>query len=222
MPIYKHGKKEDIITFETVKKKVIDANLLKDEEAFFWLLYYCGVRKSEAYERVAEDFKITDTHIVIDFGQRKKAGAKVPPLEIPLRWYGIDKVVEGVQRAKTFKPRYKTVFVYEPTAETRLTKRGRVVPVKKRVGKKVKGKWVFPHIQSTKAWEIVRKVLGQGYYPHFLRLNRLTEIGMDPTASLTRLKSFSGIKSARVLDEYLGTSKKEQQKAIEFMDRRYS
>jgi len=54
-----------------------------------------------------------------------------------------------------------------------------------------------------------------------LRLNRLTEIVQDPTASLTRLKSFSGIKSTTVLNSYLGTAKKEQQRAIEYMSKKY-
>ena len=50
---YKFGKKEEILPFRLVKQKVIDANLRLRDEAFFWFLYYCGVRKSEAYERVA-------------------------------------------------------------------------------------------------------------------------------------------------------------------------
>ena len=207
MPIYKHGKKDHIIPFQTVKQKVIDANLSISEEAFFWILYYCGVRKSEAYERVAEDFEMNDTHIIINFHQRKKNGAEVPPLELPLHWYGINKIVEVVRKARDDKAFKKAVYVYIE---------------KKRVRQLRKEQWVFPHIQSTRAWQIVRNVLGEGYYPHFLRLNRLTEIGRDPTASLTRLKSFSGIKSTKVLDEYLGTSKKEQQKAIEFMNQQYA
>lgn len=221
MPFYKDGKKEHIIPFEEVKRKIIEAKLAVTEEAFFWLLYYCGVRKSEAYERVADDFEVTEQYLIVDFQQRKKGGAKVPPLELPLYWQGVDKIVRTIQRAM-IRPSYKSVFVYEPTGETRVTKKGKIVPVRKRIGKLSRGRWLFPRIQSTKAWEIVRQVLGEGYYPHFLRLNRLTEIGMDPTASLTRLKSFSGIKSARVLDDYLGTSKKEQQKAIKFMDSKYS
>jgi len=206
-PIYKHGKKDNIIPFQQVKQKVIAANLSIFDEAFFWMLYYCGVRKSEAYERVANDFETTDTHIIIDFHQRKKHGAKVPPLKLPLSWYGMDKLEYAVQKAKERKPRKKAVYVYIDHKRTRQQKRDR---------------WVFPKIQSTKAWTIVKSVLGEGYYPHFLRLNRLTEIGRDPTASLTRLKSWSGIKSTTALNEYLGASEKEQAKAVEFMDRQYS
>ena len=38
---------------------------------------------------------------------------------------------------------------------------------------------LFPRIQSTKAWELVQEVFGEGYYPHFLRLNRITDIAQD-------------------------------------------
>lgn len=204
------------MSFEEVKQKVLEAKLQPNDEAFFWLLYWCGPRKSEAYERVAEDFEITDTHLIVDFGQRKKGSAKTDPPEIPVGWYGVNKIVEAVEKTQKRKARTKNVYVYEPTGETKVTKKGHVVPVKKRTAIKKKGRWVFPQIQSTKAWEIVRKVLGEGYYPHFLRLNRLTIIGSDPSASLTRLKSFSGIKSVRSMEAYLGVSKKEQQKAMAF------
>jgi site-specific recombinase XerC len=176
------------------------------DEAFFWLLYYCGVRKSEAYERVIDDFKITETRLIVDFHRRKKRGAEVPPLELPLNWYGVDKIAKAVQVASNNKPRQKAVYVYVDRKRVRVVKEDR---------------WVFPHIQSTRAWEIVQNVLGEDYYPHFLRLNRLTEIATDPTAGLTRLRSFSGIRSTTALDSYLGTARKEQQKAIEFMSEKY-
>jgi site-specific recombinase XerC len=203
---YKFGKKEEILPFPVVKQKVISANLRLRDEAFFWLLYYCGVRKSEAFERVAGDFKTDGVHLIVDFHQRKKRGAGVPPLRLPLSWYGIDKIVQSVRIALNCRPKEKAVYVYKDGKRIRTVKRDR---------------WVFPRIQSTKAWEIVKEVLGEEYYPHFLRLNRLTEIAQDPTASLTRLKSFSGIKSTTALNSYLGTAKREQQKAIEFMGRKY-
>ena len=203
---YKFGKKEEILPFRLVKQKVINANLRLRDEAFFWLLYYCGVRKSEAYERVAGDFKIMDGHLVMDCHQRKKGEAEVPPLQLLLNWYGIDKIIKSVRIALSCRPKEKAVYAYRDG---------------KRVRTVEKDRWVFPRIQSTKAWEIVQNVLGEEYYPHFLRLNRLTEIAQDPTASLTRLKSFSGIKSTTALNSYLGTAKKEQQKAIEYMSRKY-
>jgi len=203
---YKFGKKEEILPFRLIKQKVINANLRLRDEAFFWFLYYCGVRKSEAYERVAGDFKKSATHLIVDFHRRKKGGAEVPPLQLPLNWYGIDKIVMSARIALTYRPKQKAVYIYKNGKRVRTVRKDR---------------WVFPRIQSTKAWEIVQNVLGEEYYPHFLRLNRLTEIAQDPTASLTRLKSFSGIKSTTALDSYLGTAKKEQQKAIEYMSQKY-
>lgn len=200
---YKTGKKTEILSFSTIKKAVLKAFLSIEEEAFFWILYYCGVRKSEAYERVAEDFVVRDGHLVIDFHERKKHGALVPPLELPLRWYGVDKIVKVVETARGRRAFTKSVYVYVD---------------KKRIRQLLRDRWVFRHIQSTKAWAIVKAMLGPGYYAHFLRLNRLSEIGQDPSASLVRLKSFSGIKSTSTLDSYLGTSKKEQQKAMQFME----
>jgi integrase len=202
MKKYKHGKKTEIQSFQYVARQVEEAKLSMTDEAYFWLLYYCGVRKSEGYERVTEDFKITDTHLIVDFHQRKKHGATVDPLEFPRSFPGIDKLILAIEKATSRNQTSKSIFTYENH---------------KRVKHYRKARWVFPEIQSTKAWSIIRKVLGVGFYPHFLRLNRLSEISGDPTANLLRLKSFSGIKSTNVLDSYLGTSKKEQQKAIEFM-----
>lgn len=207
MPIYKHGKQNNIMSFADVKQRVLDTNISISSESFFWLLYYCGVRKSEAYERVAEDFEITDTHLVVDFHQRKKGGDTVAPLELPTYWYGVDKIVAVVTKASKSKPRKKAVWQYSKGKRWREFKTAR---------------WVWPRIGSVKAWQIVSGVLGEGYYPHFLRLNRLSEIAQDPTASLTRLKSFSGIKSVKSLSAYLGTSKKEQKAALAFMDQQQS
>lgn len=97
--------------FDEVKGKVQQADLNISEEAYFWLLYYCGVRKSEGFERVAEDFSVTETHVVIDFQQRKKGGAKVPPLKIPLRWYGVDKIVQAVKSLRNFLQLLRTFTV---------------------------------------------------------------------------------------------------------------
>jgi hypothetical protein len=86
--------------------------------------------------------------------------------------------------------------------------------------KVIRDQWLFPNIQSATAWRIVKAVLGAGFYPHFLRLNRLTEIGSDPEANIVRLKSYSGIKSIKALESYLGTSKEEQEAALSWMEKR--
>jgi integrase len=204
---YKYGKKLETLSFKEVKQKVLSAGLSWRDEAYFWLLYYTGVRKSEAYERTASDFKIKDKFLAVDF-KRKKGSLNVPPLELPLHWYGVDKIVKSVQLATKSHPRQKAIYIYENKKRVRILK---------------EGKWVFPNIQSTKAWELVEEVLGEEYYPHFLRLNRITELCSNPQANLTQIKSFSGIKSTRIIEEnYMGVSKREQQKAIEYMNKKYS
>lgn len=216
---YRYGKQEEIIPFSKIVKLVAKADLPIQEEAYFWLLYHTGVRASEGYERIVEDFKITETHVHVDFHKRKKGGAKTPVISLPRDYVGIDKLITQIELARVGKKRFKFLYFTEKTGETKTSEKGRVTPVTRLAKKRVKARWVFPKIQSWRAWKTVKKVLGKKYYPHFLRLICLTEIGSDPTASLTRMKSFSGIKTISALEYYLGTSKKETDKALEFRAR---
>ena len=205
MPKYKRGKQETPLVFQEFRNKVKEAYISTEKEGFIWLLYYAGCRKSEAYERTVDNCMVTDSHFIIDFGQRKKNGAKVNPLQFPKSWTGIEILVFLYKRALPRKPKKKRVFYQEN---------------KIRKSKMVKNNWLFPHIQSVTAWKIVKKVLGPMYYPHFLRLNRLTEIGSDPEANIVRLKNYSGIKSIKALESYLGTSREEQEAAISWMEKK--
>lgn len=205
MPHYKHGKQKQLLTFEQIYNKVSAAkkHLTLESLAFFWLLYYCGCRKSEAYERTVADIKVTEDLFIIDFHQRKKRGETVDPLEIPRSFPGVDLLCEQLLKAKERKPSRKQL-IHSPEKgiiETRI----------------VKARWLFPHINRTWAGVIVKRIMGEKYYPHYLRLNRLSEIGSDPGANIIRLKSYSGIKSVKALEAYLGTSKKEQDAAIKYM-----
>lgn len=202
---YKFGKQEELISFPQVLELVEKADLSKSELAYFWLLYYTGVRKSEAYERTAEDFKITEDQVIVDFKRRKKGGARVDPLKLPRSWPGVSLIVDCILKAREGDSTTKNLFVYREG---------------KRVKEKTEARWVFPNIQSTHAWKIVKQVLGEKHYPHFLRLNRLSEIGAEPSANLIRLRSVSGIKSITSLREYLGTSEKEQEMAFSLMDKK--
>jgi hypothetical protein len=218
MPQYKFGKQSNILPFVYILEKVKDAGLTDEQEAYFWLLYYTGVRKSEAYERVVEDTEIFDNAFVIDFHKRKKGGTTVSPITLPRRWVGVELLVNQVVHSELTT---KNVFRYVPQGKTWTNKEGKVIQIKERKAFPTTAKFLFPHIQSTSAWRIVKAVLGKQYYPHFLRLNRLSEIGSDPTANLQRMKSFSGIKSTSTLQFYLGVSKKEQEKALEWMNHQF-
>ena len=94
MPHYKMGKQEQLISFKEIQQKVSAASrrLTREAEAYFWLLYYSGARKSEIYERTVGDCSITETHFILDIF-RKKGSAQTDPLEFPLWFPGIQKVL---------------------------------------------------------------------------------------------------------------------------------
>ena len=173
LPIYKHGKQTDTIELEEFGKALKNCYSLRDK-SFLALLYWTGVRKSEVYERVKEDFTITETDLIVDFHQRKKNGLEVPPLEIPLDLPFVNSIVERVQLTL---PRRRV--------------------------------WSFTGVT---AWRIVKRVLGEKYYPHFLRLNRITRMFDDPTTTIPEAKSWTGIKTAKALDVYIGYSKRRMEK----------
>lgn len=204
MPKYKHGKIIEALSFQQIQEKVEAAKPRMNLEAlsYFWLLYYSACRKSEAYERTVEDCSVKDGCFIIDFHQRKKHGAEVPPLKFPLWFPGIDKVCEWLDLARSKK---KTRKLIERTVKgVRSTKR-------------LRARWLFPHVAARWAQVIVKEILGEQYYPHFLRLNRITEMCSDKDVSLTRLKSFTGIKSLDALQSYMGVAEKEQDAAVDFM-----
>ena len=204
MPKYKHGKQCEHLTFKEIQEMVSRAapRLTREALSFFWLLYYTGARKSELYERTVEDCSVSDIHFILDIGQRKKGSAKVPALELPLWFPGMNLVCEWLEKARS---KNKTRKLMERTVNgVRSTKR-------------LRARWLFPHVAARWAQVIVKEILGSQYYPHFLRLNRITEICSDPEANIERIHSFTGIKSIRVIEGYMGTSKKEQKAAVDFM-----
>ena len=204
MPKYKHGKITESLSFQEIKEKVIQVEnkLTREALAYFWLLYYAGCRKSEAYERTVEDCSIKDGYFIIDFHQRKKHGAEVPPLKFPLWFPGIDVVCEQLEKASG--KRISKKLIERTVKGVRSTKR-------------LRARWLFPHVAARWAQVIVKEILGEQYYPHFLRLNRITEMCSDKDVSLTRLKSFTGIKSLDALQSYMGVAEKEQDAAVDHM-----
>ena len=178
MPIYKHGKQTDTIDFKVFENRMENAgcyNPLRDK-SFVALLYWVGCRKSEAYERVKEDFEIDNEKVTVDFHQRKKNGLETPPIELPRDLPFVNLIVKQIQNT----------------------------PPKRRV-------W---DIGSTTAWSLVKNILGDKYYPHFLRLNRITRMFDDPTTTIPEAKSWTGIKTTKALDHYIGYSKRRMRKGI--------
>jgi hypothetical protein len=187
---------------EKVKAYLVKGWMSKQSLAFFWVLYYVGVKKSEAYERTVQDCQLTESVFIIDFHKRKKGGAKVPPIELPLWFPGVDLIAEQWQRAKKKRPSRKLIE--------------RTTSGERKSWHETK-QWLFPRVQKQWALEIVKKLLGKAYYPHFLRLNRITEICSNPEANIEMIKSWTGIKSIRVIEKYMGVSKKQQNKAVNWM-----
>jgi hypothetical protein len=67
-------------------------------------------------------------------------------------------------------------------------------------------------IRSTQAWKIVKAILGEKYYPHYLRLRKLSAVGKKH--GVTHIKAVSGIKSLRALEAYIGYDQEVQDEAM--------
>lgn len=209
MPKHKYGKQLEMKSFPEIQERIdkVSKSLTVESLAYFVLLYYCGVRKSEGYERTVEDCTLSPSLFIVDFGARKKGGEKVPPLEIPLEFPFMDILVKQYLRASKQRASKKLLIRSEHQKNESYYKKAR---------------WLFPKVNRSWALTIVKTVLGDEYYPHFLRLNRITEIAGDPSSNLTRLKSFTGIKTIRALEAYMGTSRNEQKRAFDFMKKQIS
>lgn len=228
MPRYKHGKQEQLMEPQVFRNLTEKARLTNEKEAYLWMIYHAGIRKSEGYERTAEDVQLTPEFLIIDI-PRKKNSAQVPPLKFCRSSPGVEAIVKQYQKALERKPTRKTIYYQEETEEPILKngqpairKNGKPRMKKRTAHKKVKARWLFPFIGKQTAWRLVKTVLGEQFYPHFLRLNALTEIAEDPTSNLTRLKSQSGIKTIKVLEAYMGVSEKEQDQAREWREKKWS
>ena len=205
MPHYKSGKQTEQLQFLQVQEKVNakKKHLSREQLAFFWLLYYSGARKSELYERTVGDCSITEEFFIMDILVRKKGSAHTTPLEFPIWFPGMNIVCAWLEKARTMKQSRKLLERWKK---------------QKRITSRIRARWLFPHVAARSSQHIVKQILGSQYYPHFLRLNRITELCSNPQANLTMIKSFSGIKSTRIIEEnYMGVSKKEQKAAMDFM-----
>jgi integrase len=58
------------------------------------------------------------------------------------------------------------------------------------------------------AINVVKRAMGDRYYPHFFRLNRATRFLEDPTTTLPEMKAWFGWKAAKTVDPYVGYSRR--------------
>jgi len=194
------------MTLDAFKNALEKSPASLEQKAYSVLLWHTGVRKSEAFERIVDDAKLTEDLVILDFHKRKKGGEEVPPLNIPRGFFGVNAyLVPWIVEAQALKPSWKRLYVQETTAATRTTAKGKTVTIKRRVGSEVKASWLFPNIASSTAWTVIKKLLGPEFYPHYLRLRKLSSIAKNPqTRSLLHIKSVSGLKSLRAIEAYLG------------------
>jgi len=86
MPDYrKHGKLQNIITDEEVAEGMRTGDFVKvKHRGFIALIYYTGIRKTEALRCKPEQFRLVNGSIIFDVGKRLKHGKETPALNIPL------------------------------------------------------------------------------------------------------------------------------------------
>jgi Phage integrase family. len=63
--------------------------------------------------------------------------------------------------------------------------------------------WTFKDVT---AWRIVKKSMGDKYYPHFFRLNRAAKFLEDPTTTIPEMKAWFGWKCIETIGDYIGYS----------------
>jgi integrase len=69
------------------------------------------------------------------------------------------------------------------------------------------------------AINIVKRAMGDRYYPHFFRLNRATRFLEDPTTTLPEMKAWFGWKAAKTVDPYIGYSRRHIRRQRERLER---
>lgn len=169
MPRYKLGKQTTPIDFETFDNAMQHGTFKQqNHKSFLAFLYWFGVRRAEALERVKEDFKIEDNSLIVNAPAKK--GGEREPLEVDINFPYVNLIIERVEK----------------------TKKGRRL-------------WNF---SERTAVRIVKRALGEKYYPHFLRLNRATKFLEDPETTIPEMMAWFGWKQAKTVSSYIGHSRR--------------
>jgi len=102
MPWYRrHGKIESPLSFQdflNAMKRAVNVKL--EHRAFAVLLFYTGVRRSEALNAVKEQFWVKDGFLYFDVGKRLKGGLKTPPLNIPLNAPYVNELLKVISQTR--------------------------------------------------------------------------------------------------------------------------
>ena len=102
LPFYrKHGKVQTLFTDQEFKSRMTEGHFVKPlHKAFCILLYYTGVRKSEALRVVKEQFQVRNNFLLFDVRPRLKSGVQTPPLNIPINAPFVNLLLEAIQEKK--------------------------------------------------------------------------------------------------------------------------
>lgn len=132
--------------------------------SYLILHYWTPLRKSEIYERTADDFEIKNSFLIIHLLRKKKRynpSIKDEPLSVPLALPLMDEVVDWLKNKEWFNP---------------------ITNPKNRP-------W---NISNVTAWNYVKRVFPL-HYPHFFRFNWITDALNDPETTITELRSKTGL-----------------------------
>ena len=132
---YKGGKQTKTIDFETFQRGIESARFTQPlrDRSYLAFLYWSGVRKSEAYERVKQDFEVKN-NILFCQVPAKKGGERGGPLRVPLGLPYVNLIIKRIELTRLrWHPELKT-----------------------------QDEWVWP-LSDTTAWRIIKRVFPKLY-----------------------------------------------------------
>ena len=224
---YKHGKQTAIMPLSAFQQLLEEA-AEKGEQlqylAYVVFIWYFGVRTSEALEVKLEDVKLLAGLVVVDFHTRKKHGLQVEPNEADQKWGGIKEfLVTWIKSRQGAKPTKKKIYFQQQTGKFTRTEptaarpKGTRVEIKKRVYREEKAVWLFPNISRAQSWLIIKRVLGEKYYPHYARLWRLSKAAQTADNMgdmIGAVRRVSGLKSLSAMQAYFGDDEEVGKRAM--------
>jgi len=101
VPIYKYGKQTKPIDLDVFKKAIeepVERFRKKSHKSFLVFLYWFGVRRSEALERMPEDFEVKDGLLIVNAPAKK--GGEREPLEVPVNYPYVHLIIERLNKTK--------------------------------------------------------------------------------------------------------------------------
>jgi len=162
---YKYGKRIWAMPHEEFTKQLDKGRYVRAEhKTLIMFLYWSALRIMEALELRRAQFKVLETMLIVDVGQREKHSKTTPPLEFPRSLPFIDDIVRHLYRVRT-------------------------------------GRRVWAYSRST-GYRIVKRVFKKEY-PHFFRLNRITNLLATPGITIADVRTFTGLTVASI-ESYAG------------------